>query len=864
MRRSFTFLHKLRSGLDIRRAVQVALGICSILLGVYFFRHERHELHGIMQGIGQARPAWIVAGLMLAVVYVLLQAAMYVHGFRAAGGRITSGEAVQLFLRRNLASIFLPAGGFTSLGLFTRPMEERGERPAVIHYASTIYAVAGLVTVVAVSLPVLAYLLLVHGLSSEIYSAFILLLVLVALMVWIIRSLMHQGIAARLAVRLDPSIAAVLDELGHGGLKRGEVLLTLLTSLAIELVGMAHLYVAMQALGLGGHWELAAVGYVVAVLLLVASPFLRGLGAIEVSMTAVLMRYGLHEWQAATAVLLFRLFEFWLPLAGGVLSFLRGRNNLALRLMPAMMALVLGVVDIASAASPATSHRMRVLHGLVPTVQLDASSMTVLVAGLLLVFVSVALVRGLRMAWWFALFLALASMVANLDRDVHPGRIVAALAMVAVLLRTHESYNLRGDRRRRYAGITLLAASVGGVLLFGIIGFYFLEKRDFNIEFTLRGSVVNTLKVFFLFGQDGLVAHTHFAKEFTVGLRIAFACALTFGFYALWRPWAGGTPTDDAARLRAMELLGRYGDSPLDRFKVAADKELYAPDGVDGFVAYATAGGYALALGMPTAKGISEKQALVRGFDEYCGRNNLRPVYYRMGLNDAQVLRSMGKKVLLIGQEAVLDLGSFNLAGRNQKTLRNSLSRAMREELALKTYPPPLADGLLQKLKAVSTEWLAEGKSEAGFSQGVFDANLLRGDEVLTVENAGGRVLAFTNIIPDGIAGEATYDLLRTAEGVPGYVTDFLMLGLFEHFRGQGFTHINLGLVPMSGIKQAKDLPERALKFAYERIARFAHYKGLRDFKEKFNPAWNDMFLAYDHDLDLFFIPKALLEVEEG
>ena len=89
MRRSFTFLHKLGSGLDIRRAVQVALGICSILLGVYFFRHERHELHGIMQGIGQARPAWIVAGLMLAVVYVLLQAAMYVHGFRAAKGQIT-------------------------------------------------------------------------------------------------------------------------------------------------------------------------------------------------------------------------------------------------------------------------------------------------------------------------------------------------------------------------------------------------------------------------------------------------------------------------------------------------------------------------------------------------------------------------------------------------------------------------------------------------------------------------------------------------------------------------------------------------------------------------------------------------------
>ncbi len=845
------------------RAFQLALGVMSILLGVYFYRHERHELHGILRTMGEARSGWVLAGLGLTVVHVFLQAAMYVHSFRAVGGRVGWGEAVRLFVRRNLASVFLPAGGFTSLGLFTRALEERGERRTVIHFASTIYAIAGLVTVVVVAVPVLGYLFLRHGLSSDVGLAFIGLVVLVLLLLWLVRSLLRQGWAARSASKLDHSLGAVLEEMGQGHVKRGEVLKTLLASLVIELVGMAHLYVAMRAMGLGSHWELAAVGYVVAVLLLIASPFLRGLGAIEVSMSVVLVQYGLQEAQAFGAVLLFRFFEFWLPLGWGVFSFIRGRNNLALRLLPALMALVLGVVDIASAASPAAEHRMRVLHGLVPSATLEASSITILVAGLLLLFVSVALVRGLRLAWWFALILALASLAGHLGKHFNLPGAALAFIMVVVLLYTQAQYRVKGDRRKRYTGITVLVAALGGVLLAGIAGFYFLDRRDFNIDFTFRESVLNTLKVFFLFGQDGLVAHTHFAKEFIVVLRVAFAAAITFGLYALWRPWAAESSTDLAKHDQARELLRKWGNSPLDHFKTAADKQLFLSADGTGFVSYATAKGYAIALDMPTAAEKAGCEGLVRSFDAHCREGSLRPVYYRIGASDAASLKAMGKKVLPIGQEAVVDLARFNLAGKEQKTLRNSLSRAEREGLMLVLHPPPVADGVLQKLKSVSMEWLSTGKREAGFSQGVFDEALMRNDTVLTVENAGGRVLAFTNIIPDGVPGEATYDLLRTVADAPGYVTDFLMVRLFAHFKAEGFTHVNLGLVPMSGIAQAKDLRERALKFAYERIARFSHYKGLRSFKEKFGPAWSDKFLAYDHDLDLFFIPAALLEVEE-
>jgi len=68
-------------------------------------------------------------------------------------------------------------------------------------------------------------------------------------------------------------------------------------------------------------------------------------------------------------------------------------------------------------------------------------------------------------------------------------------------------------------------------------------------------------------------------------------------------------------------------------------------------------------------------------------------------------------------------------------------------------------------------------------------------------------------------------------------------------------------LAPLSGIDQAKDLPEKTLKFAYERLQQFRHYRGLRDFKEKFLPAWQNKFLIYESHYDLISLPNVLNKV---
>ncbi|RXF71986.1 phosphatidylglycerol lysyltransferase domain-containing protein [Arcticibacter tournemirensis] len=116
-------------------------------------------------------------------------------------------------------------------------------------------------------------------------------------------------------------------------------------------------------------------------------------------------------------------------------------------------------------------------------------------------------------------------------------------------------------------------------------------------------------------------------------------------------------------------------------------------------------------------------------------------------------------------------------------------------------------------------------------------------------------------MIPDFAPGEATYDLIRKVEEAPGGVNDALIVALIEYCQSQNYRYLNLGLAPLSGIDQGKDLPEKTLKFVYEKLQQFRHYRGLRDFKEKFGPVWHNKYLIYQHHYDLISLPKALNKV---
>jgi phosphatidylglycerol lysyltransferase len=253
---------------------------------------------------------------------------------------------------------------------------------------------------------------------------------------------------------------------------------------------------------------------------------------------------------------------------------------------------------------------------------------------------------------------------------------------------------------------------------------------------------------------------------------------------------------------------------------------------------------------------------IISEFEAFCEEQGLKVVYYRVDEERLPFFTQQQKKYLLIGQEAIVDALHFSMEGKARQNLRTARNTLLKKGYHIEVFQPPVPGNILQQLKAVSDDWLQKlHKEELVFSQGMFLEEEIREHTVLALMDAEQRIVAFLDLIPDYRQGEVRYDLIRRLGNVPSTCMDFLMVGLIEYCQQRQIPYINMGMAPLSGIEEPRNIQELTIKMAYEKIKRFQHYRGLRFFKEKFDPVWENKYLIYQHHFDLVFIPAALNKV---
>jgi phosphatidylglycerol lysyltransferase len=833
-----------------------------MILAAWFIFHQKHELNTVRLVIADANNYWILAGLGLVLFYIFIQGIMYVTSFASINVRLGVWDAIVLFLKRNFISVFLPAGAVSSLAFFSKEIERKGITKTQVYFASSIYAFVGILSVVIVAIP--AFLFAVTGGSMEAsrwyaLGGVILILVFFGLIYY---SLIRKGKIYAWIVKFFPKSELFIDDLKSNKINNKQFLFTVLISVLIEFVGIGHVYISMVALNFPASLSTAIIAYIVVVIFLIISPFLRGLGAIEVSMTYVLMHSGFNNIESVSITLLFRFFEFWLPLFTGIISFLLKVDKLIMRILPAVLIFVLGIVNIISVLTPALPERLSILKNYLLTDVVSFSNSFVFITGLFLLVTAAFMLRGLRTAWWFALGLSIISAVGHITKGIDYEEAIMALLIIGSLIGTRKQYYVRTNPRLGTVGIQTALLSMAAVMLYGVVGFYFLDKRHFHIDFNIYQSVWYTLQNFLLIGSSELIPRDAFARDFIYLIKISGFASMSFLVYSLVRPYVFKiTPTDEEKE-RAKSLTEKFGNSALDFFKTYSDKFIFAPPELNAFISYRVSRNFAVVLEDPVAENQEQMKKCIIAFDNYCYENGLKEIYYRVPKESLHVYTELSKKSLFLGQEGVVDLDVFTLEGGEKKSIRNALNKIKEQGYTTHVNTPPLRDGLIQKLKAVSNEWLhITGREEIIFSQGMFVENEIKQQTVISIENKEEKIIAFLNIIPDYVKNEGTYDLLRKTADAPNGIMDHILVEMFKYFKSVGIRYVNLGFAPMSGLNDPHTFTEKSMKFAYEKIRSFSHYKGQRDYKDKFNPKWNDKYLIYSNDYDLLQVPGVLAKV---
>jgi lysylphosphatidylglycerol synthetase-like protein (DUF2156 family) len=99
----------------------------------------------------------------------------------------------------------------------------------------------------------------------------------------------------------------------------------------------------------------------------------------------------------------------------------------------------------------------------------------------------------------------------------------------------------------------------------------------------------------------------------------------------------------------------------------------------------------------------------------------------------------------------------------------------------------------------------------------------------------------------------------------PKDVADYIYVSLIRYFREKGFTGMNLGLAPFSGLDPGDERSPAgiAMRFLYRYGTFLLRYQGLREFKDKFASVWEPRYLIYRNETELPGLAVGTIRVAE-
>jgi phosphatidylglycerol lysyltransferase len=546
---------------------------------------------------------------------------------------------------------------------------------------------------------------------------------------------------------------------------------------------------------------------------------------------------------------------------------MRGRP--ALVSLVALLTLGSGLLSLFLLVSPGLPARTGLLLEVFPLEFLHLSRLLTVLLGFALIISSVHLYRRKRRAFIAVVCLSVVSATLHLTKglvrgiDLEQG--VYSLLLLPLLFATRRSFTVgSGVPRWRSEGTGLLLASALA-FAYGVAGFWFLDAREFGINFTLWASIHRTARYLSLVADPQITPHTRHAVWFVDSLRLTTVALIGYALTVLFRPVLYQHRTLPRERAIAAEVVRKHGRSALDYFKVWPDKSYFFSPQRNAFIAFGVAGSFAVVLGDPVGP---EDQIpdLVRSFLDFCRDNDWGVAFYQTAPDFLPVYRSVGLKKLKIGDDAVVDLTQFNLDGKDRKGMRHKVNQLDAAGVRLRVVDPPAPVETLAQIKEVSDAWLSiPGRRERGFTLGLFDRDYLRTTPLVLVEDAEERLLAFANLIPSYAPGETTIDLMRHRPDAPNGIMDYLFIKLFLLQRGRGFTRFNLGLAPMAGFQEHEQAgaEERAVHVFFQNLNFLFSYQGLRQYKAKFASSWEPRHVIFRRVLDLPRLALALGKVSE-
>jgi phosphatidylglycerol lysyltransferase len=503
------------------------------------------------------------------------------------------------------------------------------------------------------------------------------------------------------------------------------------------------------------------------------------------------------------------------------------------------------------------------LDGILPIDPADADPAVAILATVGLGALTVGLVRGKSVAWWLAMATLTASLVAQANALSHPVGALLIGGLIAVLLADRRRYVVEtgAGSRRIVAGLIV----AGGIAVGLEAALLILTAGDPSRPWSVVGDITAVVGDALGLSDANASRVVHQTSGNALLGLLILASRLPVVLAALGiLSRVPEPPRDPTTSARARAIVDRYGCGALLPFQLGEDKLVYSPPDADGLVVYGLAGRTAVVLGDP----IGPSESAPRVFADFlaqCRRLDRVVVVYQASQAGRSRLVEAGFRLFKVGEEAVVDLQSFDTTGPRRANLRHTITRCRKDGVVFHWFPagiPEELSSLLDDLEAVDAEWCKKAGPEMGFTISHFQRRALERQPICVAAGADGRALACASFSRTGVDGGWVLDLMRrTPDGPPGAV-EACIAEAAAAFRAAGARTLSLGLAPLANLDRSSPLfEERLLSIGGRLVHRWYDVAGLARFKNKFDPDWIPRYGAIGRRRDILGFVIALLLV---
>jgi lysyl-tRNA synthetase class 2 len=535
--------------------------------------------------------------------------------------------------------------------------------------------------------------------------------------------------------------------------------------------------------------------------------------------------------------------------------------------LAAAFAALVGVIDVASAATPGIRSRVHVVREVLPGGIPQAAAALTLVTGLLLLFLAHGLRRRKLRAWRAAVVLLAGSVVFNTAKGLDVEEATVSALLLLLFLYYRKEFRAAGDPRSRWTAVFAFVVLVGLSLGLGLVLLTVAHRSlvgspslGQQLSYVVQGLLGFTGPVHF---HSGRVADR--ISDSLVGLGLLVVVLTAYLALRPAEPVAGLSPEDER---RMRELLCRYGarDS-LGYFALRRDKGVIWSASGKSCIAYRVVSGVMLASGDP----LGDPEAWPGAIDAFlaeAARHAWVPAVIGCGEQGGEVwAREAGLTALELGDEAIVEVADFSLEGRAMRNVRQAVGRVERAGYSCEARRVrDIAPVERQRLRAQAHAWRG-AQTERGFSMalGRF-GDPADGDCVAVTALRDGRLRAFLHFVPWGDHG-LSLDLMRRDRDADNGLNEYLIVQTLQSAERLGICRISLNFaVFRSALERGERLGAgpvtRAWRGALVFASRWFQIESLYRFNAKFRPVWEPRFVCYPTARDLPRVALAALEAE--